>query len=352
MKQTILSFLLMLLPIMAWADDSGDCGENAIWTYEESTKTLTISGSGAIYDFVVDDHSYVRTKWLSLVVQTIIIEDGITSLGHEAFAGFNNLTSVTIGNDVKSIGYWSFCDCRNLTTISIPNGVTSIDPYAFEGCSSLTSMSLPEGLTVVSEHAFSGCSSLTSIIIPEGVTSIEGQAFYNCSNLTSITIPYSVNSISSNAFYGCENINTVIIGIKNPINISNETFPSRANATLYVPYGSKNAYKKAIYWSDFNDILESDYDHGTCGENVTYTYDSKTHTLTISGTGPMKDLNDEFGWCAAPWEKYKNEIKRVIIENGVTSIGGYTFYDCSGLTSVTIPDGVTLIGPDAFVNCI
>lgn len=83
-------------------------------------------------------------------------------------------------------------------------------------------------------------------------------------------------------------------------------------------------------------------DNGSCGNNLTWTYVESTHTLAISGTGEMTDYYHR--WNTSPWLKYRNYIKNVVIEKGVTSIGNYAFSDCSGLTSVTIPNSVTSIG--------
>ena len=84
---------------------------------------------------------------------------------------------------------------------------------------------------------------------------------------------------------------------------------------------------------------------GTCGDNL--TWELNDGTLTISGTGSMKD----YGWGNAPWYPYEAEIKSTIIGDSVTSIGKYAFYGCTGLTSVTIPNGVTSIGDYAFYGC-
>jgi hypothetical protein len=87
---------------------------------------------------------------------------------------------------------------------------------------------------------------------------------------------------------------------------------------------------------------------GTCGENLTWSL--VDGVLTISGTGEMEsyDLNQN---VTAPWYEDRDLVTNVIIEEGVTSIGGGAFYCCSGLTSVTIPEGVTSIREDAFFNC-
>ncbi len=88
-------------------------------------------------------------------------------------------------------------------------------------------------------------------------------------------------------------------------------------------------------------------DSGSCGDNVTYTFDSATKTLTISGTGRMKD----YSAYGSPWYSYADSIKSIEIKNSVTTIGSYAFYSCISLTSVTIPDSVTTIGIVAFYGC-
>ena len=86
---------------------------------------------------------------------------------------------------------------------------------------------------------------------------------------------------------------------------------------------------------------------GKCGENVTYTFIESTGTLTISGTGAMK--NYEF--AETPWYKHRSSIKKAIIENGVTSIGNYAFCSCNALTEIAIPESVKSIGDCAFGSC-
>jgi len=85
---------------------------------------------------------------------------------------------------------------------------------------------------------------------------------------------------------------------------------------------------------------------GTCGDNLTWTLDTDTGLLEISGTGEMRDYKYE-----APWEDYLSYIKMVRINNGVTTIGDKAFSSCYSLTSVTIPDSVTTIGDQAFWCC-
>ena len=87
---------------------------------------------------------------------------------------------------------------------------------------------------------------------------------------------------------------------------------------------------------------------GSCGDNVTWTYTSSNHALTIQGTGAIKNYTYE---SSSPWNTFGNEITTVFINDGVTSVGNYAFFGCSGLTSVTIGNNVTSIGDHAFQKC-
>ena len=138
MKKQLLLIILTLLPMMAIADDSGSCGDNVTYTYNSTTKTLTIQGSGAMEDY----SSYSSVPWYSYRtnIKTVIIKEGVTSIGEDAFYRCSGLTSITIPNSVTSIGEDAFYRCSGLTSITIPNSVTSIGGGAFMGCSGLTSV--------------------------------------------------------------------------------------------------------------------------------------------------------------------------------------------------------------------
>ena len=128
MKKQLLLLVMMLLPMVARADYSGTCGENLTWTFVESTGTLTISGSGAM-----DDNFNYNSAPLNNIL-VVVIEDGVTSIGDNAFCGCSSLTSVTIPNSVTSIGSKAFLLCSSLTSVTIPNSVTSIGEHAFHLC--------------------------------------------------------------------------------------------------------------------------------------------------------------------------------------------------------------------------
>ena len=226
--------------------------------------------------------------------------------------------------------------------------------------------------------AFWNCSSLTSITIPSSVKSIDSFAFYGCSGLTSITIPSSVTSINSYAFSGCDRLTSVKVERATPVTVSSSTFSNRANATLYVPKGSKAAYQAADYWKEFKEIVEYEYEvdpeyitfadaevKAICVKNWDTNGDgelSKTEAAVVKDLGKVFSGNqsiksfDElqyFKGLASICDNAFNyclSLASIIFPNSVTSIGYHAFYECKSLTSVTIPGSVEAI-TEAFVGC-
>ena len=188
----------------------GNNGDNLTWILDDEG-VLTISGTGAMASW-----NWKGSPWYANKdkIESVVIEDGVTSIGANAFDGCSGLTSITIPSSVTSIGEHAFYGCSGLTSITIPSSVTSIGAYAFYGCS-VTSITIPSSVTSIGAGAFYRCSGLTSITIPSSVTSIGEYTFYGCSGLTSITIPNSVTSIGTSAFSGCSGLTRVIyLGIE------------------------------------------------------------------------------------------------------------------------------------------
>ena len=381
--------------------DSGACGDSLTWSLD-SDGVLTISGTGEMYDYQL-----YRTPW-GTEVYSIVLEEGIVSLGNCAFNGVK-CGEITLPESITQIGGQAF-NGSSLTCIVIPNSVTSIGEYAFNNCRNLKDVTLSNELMKIDQDTFSYCTSLESISVPEGVTSIGIGAFEQDSELSSAFIPDSVTQIEMGAFSNCPKL--VIHGYSGTYaekyaNNNNIPFVAEQRILTHVPAVEPTCTEPGNieYWTDgkyyFSDkegtqkislaatvIKALGHDNsgehvyenivgpsestdgsfdavrycvrcgeelsrityitsGICGDNLTWKFDIEEATLTISGVGEMYDYD-------SPWRPLEHWNQRIIIEDGVTSIGDYAFATAlwdSPLIDVTIPDSVTRIGNYAFKGC-
>lgn len=330
----LLALFFTLCCGIAAADSSGTCGAdggNVIWTLYDNG-TLTISGAGAMYDYE-DSGTRPPWRWYSDDIYYIVIEDGVTHIGSNAFGYCSNFETIDIPASVNSIGQSAFAYCTSITEVDysgrrsdwkgisingtgnefllaaeivygIPedghistsydaasgcltvsgtgampqyqlswnSGFSATDAPWYEYHDSIRSIVIENGVTSISEGAFSGCSSLTEVTIPDSVTEIGSYAFLGCSSLTGISIPDGVVSIRSETFSGCTALTSV-------------TFPENL---LLIDYGA-------------------------------------------------------FMNCS--------ELTAIEFPSTLVAIQHQAFYDCSGLTSITLPANLKRIGSVAFADC-
>ena len=336
------------LEISASADETsaGTTTEPQVWNEDNLTwtldadGTLTISGAGAMKNYNSSGNQSPVRK--NSNVKKVVIEDGVTSIGSYAFASCNNLTSITIPDSVISIGNRALSNCSSLTSITIPDSVTSIGIEVFQKCTSLKTISLSCKSTL-KKSDFGKQADLVSYT-PHTLTKTEAK---------DVTCAEDGNK----EYWTCEHCGKYFL--------SDDTDPETATAveqaeTILPAIQHKNAitrgvaeptetapgYSGDLYCPDCDTVLEKGYTYWK-EDNLTWTLYADG-TLNISGTGAIKDYNSTDN----PSPAYKNlNVKKVVIEDGVTSIGKYAFWYCSNLTSITIPDGVTSIGRAAFDNC-
>ncbi|MBR6277436.1 MAG: leucine-rich repeat domain-containing protein [Bacteroidales bacterium] len=317
----------------AFAQNSGTCGENATWTYNSQTQTLTISGTGEM-----DDYSSSSIPWKNIKanIKNVVINEGITSIGEHAFHGCENLTTITIPNSVTSIGSSAFYYCTSLTSVTIPNSVTAIGEGAFACCESLASITIPNNVTSIEGYTFINCISLASVTIPNSVTSIGSSAFYKCISLTSVTIPNNVTSIGEEAFYYC-NVLSVIIP-NSVTSIGEEAF-----------YHVKRIINYSLLIDD--NLWGAYTEEGIVDGDFIYEDDTKTKLIGFIGKGGEVTIPNSVTIIGKyAFSGYKS-LTSVTIPNSVTAIEDGAFYGCTSLTSVTIPNSVTTIESCAFYNC-
>jgi len=286
MKRLLLS-LFVLIPCMVYAEVYSGVAGDCKWSLNTVTGVLTINGKGEM--------GSTLPTWLKYrySIKCVLLENGVTSIGEEAFD-----------------------DCSSLTSVTIPNSVTSIGKYAFRGCSSLTSVTIPNSVTSIGGYAFGECSSLTSVTIPNSVTSIGDCAFRGCSSLTSVAIPNSVTEIGVFAFYTCVNLETVISYSKNPPYLSSKTFP--LNCKLYIPDGTRSIYSSAN-WDTYS-FEGGIYEFNALFEPSEHYYLRNVSTNLFWGAGcswgTQASLVDEYQYVLLKWDVNGKYLMETIVSNG------------------------------------
>ncbi len=228
--------------------------------------SIVVSNYNDVYDSRENCNAIIKTATNTLIVgcKNTIIPNSVTSIGSSAFSG---LTSITIPKQITSIGAGAFLGCPDLTSIIVENGNTVYDSR--DNCNAIIKTAtntlvagckntiIPNSVTSIEKYAFSGCTGLTDIVIPNSVISIGKYAFQNCHSLTSFVIPFSTKSIGDYAF-GKTSLSELVVLSSTPPSISENAFynSNTSNITLYIPYGSANAYKSATGWSKFVNYVE------------------------------------------------------------------------------------------------
>ena len=385
---------------------SGYCGgegdgTNLTWTLTEDG-TLTISGEGRMASYDEED-----APWEVYLdkFDKLVIKEGVTIIGSEAFFWCQNLTGnivipdsvidiysyafnacnfdgkLTIGKNVKyigdcafnscfyltgdliipksveTIGELAFCDCQHLTgDLIIPDSVKSLGYKAFWRCKGFNGdLIIGDNVKTIGFETFAACSGFTGkLILGNKVETIEQSAFAGCSGFTGkLIIPKSVKTIEYLAFQSCGIDEYYFAG--NAPTVESYSFDS--DDTIYYPSGNSTWIIEDGKWNGYTAVLYEPYiASGYCGgegdgTNLTWTL-TEDGTLTISGEGEMKNYSSSNSKTTAPWGEYSDSLKTLVIEKGVTGIGKYAFYNCSSFTgSLTIPDSVTTIGECAFLLC-
>ena len=327
----LVSLLLVISIALAWKYHA----QNDVICYDlvNKSKTATVTNCGNLICYAAEVKGDV-------VIPAYITRGGVdykvTSIGFAAFSGCSGLTSVTIPESLKSIDAFAFSNCSGLTSINIPNSVTSIDKYAFTGCRSLESIVVDVGNTAYdsrnncnaiietsSNTLLTGCK---NTVIPNSVTRVGDNAFSDCSGLTSITIPESVKSIGSYAFQRCSSLKSITI--PNSVKKIGEA-PFEGCTSLPV---TDNIRYADTYLVEAVDKTQS-----------TYKIKDGTRFIYSSGKDASRKSGEAFSGCT--------NLTSIVIPESVTMIGDNAFYGCSSLVSVNIPQNVTSIGYDAFGGC-
>lgn len=265
--------------------DSGSCGANVTYTFDGTE--LIVSGTGPM-----DAGAGPWTAYGDKVC-IVTVEQGVTTIGKQAFMALPNLVILELPNSITSIGESAFVGSTNLVSAKIPASVKSIGANAFAS-SGIRELKLQEGLTEIGANAFVSCSKLTAVTIPESVTTI------------------SAASAAKSPFYGCDS-NMVI---------------------------TCNNFKAPDGWGEYwnyyasGKTLATTFREATAAEEFWDSVDPSMETIVIPA-----------GITEIPAGAFENytALKKVTIPSTVTSIGAKAFAGCTALELVHIPASVTTI---------
>ena len=295
----------------------GDIGETLQWTLAEGA--LTISGSGAMEDYATASNAPWYSKRTG--IQKVIIGSGVTSIGDRAFYNCTGLTDVTIGDSVTNIGTYAFRGCTALESVTIPASVTEIEGSAFRASSALKEVIFQGNAPTVGNYVFNECAETLTVQCFEGKTGFD-------------TTPWTGMNVVVN------HVGQWIVDIEPTCTTDGSRHIDCAycQKTITETITGGHNYVEGIC-TVCKDITLVD-----SGESYKWRWKLDVFgTLTISGNGDI---------TGNPWRNnHADKILNIVIEEGITGIGGSAFDSCSNVTGVTIPESVTKIGSGAFHGC-
>lgn len=350
MKKTLIIpllaiFTLALCALTASAETfTGDCGynggDNVKYEYDTETGVMRLYGTGMTADYW-SSGIYIKNQ----CVRTVIIEEGITSIGNHLFSGDTMISEVIfpstllkIGdcafryNGIKSIdlsraaglieiGDEAFSSCRALETVILPNSVTTIGKKAFANCP-IKSVTLPSDMKRLGESAFQWCHNLENVVFPSGLTEIGDRAFSGCVQLNTVNLPPSVRKIGDGAFSGCESLSSV-----------------------NWPQDLSSIGAKAFTGCSRLEIVELPLSAVDIGE------EAFANCRNLSEVRLMSQPASRPGYGVVSDAAFKEStLSSFRLPPGTVSIGANTFEGCYIIGAV-LPDSLKSIGDSAFKRC-
>ena len=307
------------------------------------------------------------------LLEEVNFGSGITTIGDYAFSGCTALEDVTLSPVLSTIQIYAFKDCTSLSSLTLPATMTSIGNYAFIGCCftslpsgwdnpaisygqrvfencPITSITFPgtwtrvpaffcggmklletvvisPGVTVVDNSAFSGCSKLSSVTLPEGLTTLVQYAFYQCTSLTSISLPSTLATIGARAFQE-SGLTALPSGLHNGISFADYVFANTKMTDITIPDGMTSI--PLHMFSGCKSLTRVDLNDVTTLENFAFNGCSALATLVADNLETL-----------GQYSLQDTRLSTVNLQNA-TSFGQGCFYNCTSLTSATLPAAVTL----------
>ncbi|MBO5059790.1 MAG: leucine-rich repeat protein [Clostridia bacterium] len=287
--------------------------ENYTWEIDEYG-TLTISGTGEI-SFGWEGNQ----PWADVrdTITSIVVNEGITSIGQSAFHATKYATSISIPNTVKTIGGRAFENCTHLQNVVLPENLEVIDWNAFYNCSSLTEITIPSKVTSIGVSAFSGCTSLKKAVFKCSLSKLPNSIFSDCISLEDVTLPIGLASTGNACFADCTSLKKIVL-----------------SETVTALGGSVFAGCRSLQEINTGNVLEY--------EAYVFSGCSALDTVTINET--VKTI---------PGRMFENSgITHLVLPENLQTIEGGAFAGCAMLEAVNMPEKLTRLGGRIFDGCV
>lgn len=272
----------------------------------------------------IGERAFYNCKKMS----NVTIPAGVTTIGDAAFSGCSAMTGITLPSSLTTLGTSAFMSCTGLTGVVIPAGVTAIANSTFSGCTGLTTVGLSSSLTSIGSAAFSRCYALTEVVIPETVTSLGNSVFNGCRGLTSVSLSSAITAINYSTFQNCTGLTSIVL-------------PASLTSISYDAFNGCSGLTGLIIPAAVTAIGERAFDN--CPSIASIQVES--------GNGVFDSREDCNAIIKTASGMLQLGCKNTVVPATVTAIGDHAFYNCDGLTAITLPEGLTCIGSYAFYNC-
>lgn len=319
-----------------------------------------VIANNAIHSFFGADREIVVPEGITAIADGVFDKTGITSvklpatlkkLG-SAFTGCNMLTEIDIPEGVTKLFRSTFSGCSRLEKISLPSTLVEIDDCVFEGCDKLAEINIPDGVKNIGNNAFRLCSVLPEICIPDGVSVINWRTFLGCTSLRNMHLPDTVRLIKGSAFEGCTSLEEV-------------TIPDAIEEIEYSAFENCTSLKKVNYHKLQGTISPSAFsgckslvdENGlTIIANALWKCeDGKENVVVPEGVTLIAPDAFREGWKeegrGGHYFKSEGTLKSVVLPTTLKKILNGAFAGCKALKQITIPNGVEVIDEESFTNC-
>lgn len=295
---------------------------------------LSVTNINALIKNVTEISEYAYQETTSTVDEdgTLVIPEGITTIGREAFRKANGIKKIQFPSSLVSIESYAFSECSNLTEVVIPDGVISIGDSAFRGCASLKKVVVPSSVVDLGNYAFISCFALEEADV---ACDIGYRMFDGCDKLKNLTLGNTVTAIGDYAFNGCDSLERVVL-------------PSSLTNVGEVPAIGREAFRDCKKLESV--AFAENYNQITIGESAFSGCINLSKVVFPSNLVNMDAVNKvncaigaySFAGCTSLTELIGLEI--------LEGIGDYAFSN-TGLTSIYIPATLSVFGASPFLGC-